>query len=148
MSWHPGGVKQTRSLRRPAGRSPQEGLAQPEATNPLEGLVQVWLSFQEAADRLGTDVPAVRRLVRDRDLLAVRCGTPRMPRVPDSLLHGDLPLPELRGTLMLLADCGFNDLEALRWLLTEDDTLPGTPAQALRAGRKTEIRRRAQALAF
>jgi excisionase family DNA binding protein len=123
-------------------------MARPEATNPLEGLVQTWLSFQEVADLLGTDVPAVRRLVRDRDLLAVRCGTPRMPRIPDSLIDGDSPLPDLRGTLILLADCGFDDLEALLWLLTEDDTLPGTPAQALRTGRKTEIRRRAQALAF
>ena len=37
---------------------------------------------------------------------------------------------------------------ALRWLLAPDETLPGTPVDALRAGRKTEVRRRAQALAF
>ena len=36
----------------------------------------------------------------------------------------------------------------MRWLFTPDDSLPGTPADALRAGRKTEVRRRAQALAF
>ena len=48
----------------------------------------------------------------------------------------------------MLADSGYVDDAALRWLFTPDDTLPGTPVDALRAGRKTEIRRRAQALAF
>jgi hypothetical protein len=27
----------------------------------------------------------------------------------------------------LLFDCGFDDLEAMRWLFTADDSLPGTP---------------------
>ena len=50
--------------------------------------------------------------------------------------------------LVLLADAGFSDEEALRWLFTEDESLPGRPIDALRDGRKTEIRRRAQALAW
>ena len=54
----------------------------------------------------------------------------------------------LPGTLTLLSDAGFDDAAALRWLFTADDTLPGTPIQALRENRGTEIRRRAQALAF
>ncbi|NKX51550.1 DNA-binding protein, partial [Arthrobacter deserti] len=41
-----------------------------------------------------------------------------------------------------------NDEEILRWLFTEDESLPGRPIDALREGRKTEIRRRAQALAW
>ena len=40
------------------------------------------------------------------------------------------------------------DDEALRWLTTPDDTLPGTPLQALHENRATEIKRRAQALGF
>jgi hypothetical protein len=48
----------------------------------------------------------------------------------------------------VLADAGFTDEEAMRWLLTADDSLPGSPVDALRAGRKTEVRRRAQALAL
>jgi hypothetical protein len=36
----------------------------------------------------------------------------------------------------------------LSWLFSADDTLPGTPVQALRANRGTEVRRRAQALGF
>ena len=59
-----------------------------------------------------------------------------------------VPLPELRGTLNVLADSGYVDEAAVRWLFTPDDSLPGSPVEALRAGRKTEVRRRAQALAF
>ena len=38
--------------------------------------------------------------------------------------------------------------ESLRWLFTADDTLPGTPIQAIAQHRRTEVNRRAQALAF
>jgi Rv2175c C-terminal domain of unknown function len=47
-----------------------------------------------------------------------------------------------------LGDAGFSDEEAIIWLFTADDSLPGRPVDALREGRKTEIRRRAQALAW
>ena len=50
--------------------------------------------------------------------------------------------------LTLLRDAGYGDEEALRWLTTPDDTLPGTPLQALHENRATEIKRRAQALGF
>ena len=56
-------------------------------------------------------------------------------------------LKGLPGTLSLLADCGFSDDEALRWLFT-DDKLPGSPVQALAENRGTEVKRRAQALAL
>jgi hypothetical protein len=49
---------------------------------------------------------------------------------------------------MLLTDAGYEPVEALRWLFTPDETLPGTPVQALIENRGTEVRRRAQALAF
>jgi hypothetical protein len=54
----------------------------------------------------------------------------------------------LHGTLTVLFDCGFDDPDALRWLFTADDTLPGTPIQAMTERRGTEVNRRAQALAF
>jgi hypothetical protein len=38
--------------------------------------------------------------------------------------------------------------ETLRWLFTADDSLPGTPVQALIEYRVKEINRRAQALAL
>jgi len=39
-------------------------------------------------------------------------------------------------------------LEAMRWLFTADDSLPGTPIDAIVKRRSTEVNRRAQALAF
>src|SRR5262249_61542739 len=52
------------------------------------------------------------------------------------------------GTLTLLFDCGFSDVEAMRWLFTADDSLPGRPIEAIAAHRCSEVNRRAQALAF
>jgi hypothetical protein len=114
----------------------------------LDSLVPGWLTLPAVAERFGTDIPRVRRLVRDGDLLAVRRGEPRVLSIPETFLDGDRPLPDLRGTLTVLADAGFDEEAALRWLHTADDSLPGTPVDALRAGRRTEVRRRAQALAF
>ena len=45
-------------------------------------------------------------------------------------------------------EAGFDEEEALRWLFTADETLPGTPIEALCKHRGTEVNRRAQALAF
>ena len=68
--------------------------------------------------------------------------------MPAALIKDGAALPELAGTVTLLRDAGYADEEALVWLFTPDPTLPGSPVEAMRAGRKTEIRRRAQALAF
>ena len=68
--------------------------------------------------------------------------------VPARFLDGGEVINGLGGTLTLLYDCGFSDTEALNWLFTADDTLPGTPVQALAEHRRTEVNRRAQALAF
>jgi hypothetical protein len=114
----------------------------------LEDLVGPWLAVPEVAERLGTDVGRVRRMLQDRDLIAARRGDRRAPHVPASLVDGGRPLPDLRGTLTVLSDAGYSDEEALRWLYTPEDTLPGTPVEALRAGRRAEVRRRAQALGF
>ena len=68
--------------------------------------------------------------------------------VPEEFLDGVEPLTDLRGTLVLLADDGFSDDEAMQWMLEVDDTLESSPIAALRAGRKAEVRRVAQALAL
>ena len=62
-------------------------------------------------------------------------------------LRDGAPLPELHGTANVLSDAGFSDAEALDWLLDEEESLGTTPIAALRAGRKAEVRRVAQALA-
>jgi hypothetical protein len=114
----------------------------------LDTLVPAWLTFPDVAERLDIDVTRVRRLVQDRYLVAVRRGERNVWSVPEALLEGDEPVQNLRGTLTVLADSGFDAEASLRWLFTPDDSLPGPPIEALRAGRRTEIRRLAQALAF
>lgn len=122
--------------------------------------VDAWLTLPDVAERLGTDVGSVRRMLQDRQLLALR-GEDGIRRVPERFLvqtdgawH---PVPALPGTLVLLADAGYSDAEAVQWLFTQDPTLAPVgwptdhvpaPIDLLAAGQKTEVRRRAQALGF
>ena len=114
----------------------------------LEQLVSEWLTLPDVAELMDLDVGKVRRLVQDRCLIGLRRGERNVLSVPAALLKDAQPLPELKGTLTVLADAGLDAAAALEWLFTPDDSLPGTPIDALRAGSKTEIRRRAQALAL
>jgi hypothetical protein len=118
-----------------------------DTLDSLDSLVSDWLTLPDVAERLGTDVGKVRRMLDDRLLLAVRRTERNVLSVPVALLEPE-PLPGLAGTLTVLADSGYSDVEAMRWLFSADESLPGTPVAALRAGRKTEVRRRAQALAY
>ena len=68
--------------------------------------------------------------------------------MPAAFLDGDQIVRGLHGTLTLLFDCGFADVEALRWLFTSDESLPGSPIEAIAAHHSSEVNRRAQALAF
>jgi Rv2175c C-terminal domain of unknown function len=113
-----------------------------------ESLVPTWLTLPELAERLDTDVSRVRQLVRERQVLAMRRGENNVLMVPEVFVQDGRVLKGLPGTLTLLSDARFNDDEALRWLFTADDTLPGSPVDALAANRGTEVRRRAQALGF
>jgi hypothetical protein len=108
--------------------------------------VSEWLTIPDLVDQLGVSQSRVRRLIDERQLLAVRVDG--ILRVPAAFVRDGAPLGELRGTLMLLADAGFNDEEAMRWMTHEEDSLGVAPVDALRAGRKAEVRRVAQALAF
>jgi hypothetical protein len=114
----------------------------------LEQLVSEWLTLPDVAQLMNLDVGKVRRLVQDRYLIGMRRGDRNVLSVPAALLQHGQPLPELKGTLTVLSDAGLDDVAALEWLFTPDGSLPGTPIDALRAGSKTEIRRRAQALAL
>ena len=104
-----------------------------------------WLTIPDLVERLGLSVSRVRRLIEDRQLAAVRVDG--VIKVPADFLKDGEPLTELRGTLIVLGDDGFDDDEAVAWLLEYDDTLGVAPIEALRAGRKAEVRRVAQALA-
>lgn len=110
-------------------------------------LVGEWLSLPDVAGRLNIPVGRVKQLLRDRKLVAVT--RPDGQRgVPAAFLDGPQVVKGLSSTLTVLSDCGFDEGETLRWLFTADDTLPGTPIEALCKHRGTEVNRRAQALAF
>ena len=111
----------------------------------IEELISEWLSVPDVAERLRVDVTKVRQLLRERKLLGVRRDG--VLWVPAIFVGDGAILKGLPGTLSLLADSGFSDDEALRWLFTDDD-LPWSQVQALAENRGTEVKRRAQALAF
>ena len=111
-------------------------------------LVDEWLTVPDAADRLDIDVGKVRQLIRDRRVIAIRRGDPPRLELPAAFIQTGGVLKGLPGLLTVLADAGYDDEASLRWLFTPDDSLPGTPVQALAQNRGTEVKRRAQALAF
>jgi hypothetical protein len=105
-----------------------------------------WLTVPDLVERLGIPQGKVRRMLEDRVLLATRIDG--VLKVPADFVVGDEPLHELRGTVLVLSDAGYTDDEAMNWLLSEEESLGTTPVAALRAGRKAEVRRVAQALGF
>jgi len=116
--------------------------------NEVEELVPAWLTLAEAAEALGVDVTRVRQLIVERKLSAIRRGERSVPSIPSQFIHEGEVVKHLSGTLTLLSDAHYSTPEAIRWLFTADDSLPGTPIEALRENRGTEVKRRAQALAF
>ncbi|MFD0902690.1 Rv2175c family DNA-binding protein [Actinomadura sediminis] len=111
-----------------------------------DALAGEWLTLPETAERLGIKTNRIKQLISERKLLAVR--REGEPMVPAAFVHEGQVIKGLSGTLTLLSDAGYSDVETVRWLFTADDTLPGTPVEALTENRGTEVRRRAQALAF
>ncbi len=149
-------VHATRACRLAKGRA-----RHPYADRVTDDLgVDSWLTLPDVAERLGTDVGRVRRLVQDGALVALR-RPDGVRRIPERFLvqsdGGWRTVPTLPGTLVLLTDAGFSDEEAVHWLFTPDPTLAPVgwpdgavpaPIDLLAAGQKTEVRRRAQALGF
>ncbi|MDP9436667.1 MAG: Rv2175c family DNA-binding protein [Actinomycetota bacterium] len=103
------------------------------------------LTVPEVAERMGVDVVHVRTLLKEGRLLGVRDEQGRLV-VPERQLDGPVQVKHLVPVLTLLSDAGFTPEEALVWLTTEDETLPGSPLDALHENRATEVKRRAQAL--
>lgn len=116
--------------------------------NELEELIGDWLTLPDVSERLDLPINKVHSLIDERALVAARIGERKIRSVPAEFLVDDHVLENLKGTVIVLSDAGYDDEEMLRWLFTPDDSLPGRPVDALRAGRKSEIRRRAQALAW
>ena len=117
----------------------------PAAADVLATDLEV-LTLPEVADRMGHPVTRIQQLLRDGQLLAERRNGVLV--VPEAFLAAGSVVKGLPGTITVLRDQNFSTDEILRWLFTEDESLPGTPIEALRGDRGREVKRRAQAMGF
>lgn len=115
--------------------------SQPVAAAELE---PTWLTVPDLVEVLGEPVGRIHRLIEEHRLPATRRNGP--VQVPAAVIRDGQPMSEVRGTLLVLLDLGFSDDDAIDWLLGEDDALGTAPIEALRQGRKAEVRRVAQTL--
>ena len=104
------------------------------------------LPVADVARLLSIPKSRVQQLVRDGQLLSFRRDGDTV--VPADFYDGGTLVMGLPGTITLLRDGGYPDADILRWLFTDDLSLPGAPISVLRAGRHREVKRRAQAMAF
>ncbi|GAA2554094.1 hypothetical protein HD598_002429 [Neomicrococcus aestuarii] len=114
----------------------------------LEKIVGEWLALPDVAELLNLQLRKVHGLLSDHQIVEARVGENNIRAVPAAFIQDGEVVDSLPGTISVLLDSGFQDDEIIRWLFTPDESLPGTPIEALRQGRKTEIRRRAQAMAW
>lgn len=103
-----------------------------------------WLTLAELTEVLGEPLGRIRRFLDESHLVGSRRDG--VLKVPAVFIKDGEPIGSLRGTLFVLHDAGFTDDEAIDWLLTTEESIGIPPIEALRAGRKSEVRRVAQAL--
>jgi hypothetical protein len=114
----------------------------------VESLVSDWLPLPDVAELLNVSITKVHGLLDERAVVAVRVGARNIRSIPALFIQDGHVVDSLKGTIAVLGDAGFTDEELISWLFTPDESLRGRPVDALREGRKTEIRRRAQSLAW
>jgi hypothetical protein len=104
-----------------------------------------WLTLPDIVELTGEPLNRVRNLLDEKQLIGSRRDG--VFKVPALFLKDAEPIGSLRGTIFVLHDAGFSDDEAIDWLLSDEESIGIPPIEALRAGRKSEVRRVAQALA-
>ena len=114
----------------------------------LQALVGDWLDWAACGEVLGISVSRVRQLIKENQLAAAVPAAGAGQKVPAAFLQDGAVVKGLPGLLTVLHDGGYDDRQAIQWLFTEDETLPGRPIDALRENRGAEVKRRAQAMAF
>jgi hypothetical protein len=113
-----------------------------------EPQIDQWMTLADLAEALSTDVMRAKQVISDREVLAERRGPERLLMVPAAFIADGAVVKHLPGTIRLLADAGFTDEQALRWLFTVQEDLQATPIDLLRSERSREVKRRAQASAW
>jgi hypothetical protein len=106
--------------------------------------VDSWLTIDQAAELLGISSSKVRRLIEEHILFSVR--REKQPMIPAHLIQNGEPLSSIRGTMLLLIDCGMSEEEAISWIYQENSELGATPISQLLIGHKAPVRRAAQML--
>jgi hypothetical protein len=119
-----------------------------QATDDLAVLVGEWLDWSQAGRLLGISVSKVRQLIREHQLAAAVPTPGAGQQVPAELIADGVVVKGVPGVLTVLHDGGYDDRQSIAWLFTPDDTIPGRPIDALRENRGSEVKRRAQAMAF
>lgn len=96
---------------------------------------------------MGVVVTKVMHMLRDHQIIAVsRDG---VKYIPERFLSDENAVVKfVPGVIALLADGGYTDEEIMKYLFTEDDSLPGRPVDALHGHLAREVMRRAQAMGF
>jgi hypothetical protein len=118
------------------------------ADHDLAALVPEWIDWAEAARQLDVTVGKVKTMIRDHDLAAAVPVPGEGQKVPAAFVQDGLVVKGLPGLLTLMHDNRYDDREIIAWLFLAQDDLPGAPIDALRENRGTEVKRRAQAMAF
>jgi len=138
------------SAQTPSTTTPSDpGTAASGTAEPgIDTLVGDWVDWSQASDRLGVSVSKVRQLIREHQLAAVVPVPGAGQKIPAELIMDGVVVKGVPGVLTVLHDGGYEDHEAIAWLFTEDETLPGRPIDALRENRGAEVKRRAQSMAF
>ncbi len=113
----------------------------------LDALVDEWLDWEQTASLLGVTPAKVRTMIKDHEIAGAVPRPGAVPAVPAAFFQDGLIVKGLSGLLTVLHDNNFDDRESIAWIFTDDD-LPGRPIDALRENRGSEVKRRAQSLAF
>jgi hypothetical protein len=117
-------------------------------TVDLGALIPAWSDWKAVAGELGVSVAKVRTYLREHQLAAAVPFPGAGQQIPSELVMDGQIVKGVPGLVTMLHDGGYDDREILAWMFTVDTTLPGRPIDALRENRGSEVKRRAQAMAF
>ena len=105
------------------------------------------MTLPDAAAALGVPVTRVHQYVRDGHLVCIR-NSDGVRCIPALLVQDGAIVKHLPSVITQLRDAQFADDEIATWLFREDDSLPGSAIDALRANRGSEVKRRAQVAGY